>query len=546
MKFPAKGTLSKTSFIEILKEAAQDSLTGMVRMENGPIIKVVYLQKGSISFASSNEKSDRLTEVLKRAEKLTPEQVDDAQSRLKPNVSIGKTLVELGYISAKELLWGARAQVDRILHQLLFWSEGKYQILEGALPKEIIHLNLPVPSVIFEGITKTQNREWILQNIGSPDAIYALASDFQEQNETLKLPVQQIISHLNGRRSLHDIAEKSDLDTFDICKTVVALEHLGLVQAIQDVPLQMDLSAPETERPVETTEMVEAPGAIQEEAKELGQVLQLPTVEDLLTAPAAESAQEVEPPGEHEHLLPVAEKEPEMQPATVIMQQELEEKEKEKQRTKEVEIPDRRVPLQNMLQRDSGAPATGPVPRWKIPITTVLVIVTVALGVVFYIQRQSTTPEVAPSGQSTLKPRADSVAPAVEPLPSTSPVDQTESFHPPALDLPPDAPLRLLHDGKIAEAAKSYRENVTKRNFGYSIQLVIACQEKTVQDTYRLMNYSKDIIVLPLSYKGQDCYRVLYGQFRAREYAQTAIQSLPEVFLKQSSPATVVALSMVR
>ena len=100
-----RGSLSEIGFIEILKNSAASDLTGMIRLENGPVIKVVYFQNGTIAFASSNEKADRLTEVLKRAGKLTPEQVEDAQSRLKPNISLGKTLVELGYISARDLLW---------------------------------------------------------------------------------------------------------------------------------------------------------------------------------------------------------------------------------------------------------------------------------------------------------------------------------------------------------------------------------------------------------------------------------------------------------
>jgi hypothetical protein len=64
MKFPNKGLLSDADFIEILKDASQSGLTGMIRIENGPVIKVIYFQKGTISFASSNEKTDRLTEVL--------------------------------------------------------------------------------------------------------------------------------------------------------------------------------------------------------------------------------------------------------------------------------------------------------------------------------------------------------------------------------------------------------------------------------------------------------------------------------------------------
>src|SRR5215204_3159425 len=142
MEVPVKGSLNGISFISVLLDVHGSRLTGMIRMENGSIIKVVYLQQGNIAFASSNEKADRLTEVLKRAGKLTPEQIEHAQARLKPNVSLGKTLVELGYINPKDLLWGARTQVEGILHQLLFWSTGNYQVIEGPLPREIVSLNM--------------------------------------------------------------------------------------------------------------------------------------------------------------------------------------------------------------------------------------------------------------------------------------------------------------------------------------------------------------------------------------------------------------------
>src|SRR5215471_12372930 len=216
MQIPLKGSLAETGFIEILKDAAQSKLTGMVRVENGTVIKVAYFQQGSIAFASSNEKTDRLTEVLKRAGKLTPEQIEHAQARLKPNVSLGKTLVELGYISAKDLLWGARNQVESILHQLLFWTTGTFQILEGNLPKEIVSLNIPVYQIIYDGILKTQNREWVLQHIGSPEAVYSIAPDFHETNATYKLPVERVVSRLNGKRTLEEVSQVAEMETFEV------------------------------------------------------------------------------------------------------------------------------------------------------------------------------------------------------------------------------------------------------------------------------------------------------------------------------------------
>src|SRR5215510_7877454 len=105
MRIPTKGSLKEKNLIAVLIDSADNLITGMVRAESGAAIKVVYLQQGTIAYASSNDRADRLTEVLRRAGKLTQEQIDHAQERVKPGVSLGKTLVELGYLSSKELLW---------------------------------------------------------------------------------------------------------------------------------------------------------------------------------------------------------------------------------------------------------------------------------------------------------------------------------------------------------------------------------------------------------------------------------------------------------
>lgn len=288
MGSPTKGTIKEISFIQLLEEVAQSKLTGMIRTEKGPIIKVVYISQGTIAFASSNEKSDRLTEVLKRAGKLTTEQIDDAQARLKPNVSLGKTLVELGYISPKDLLWGARAQVEGILHQLLFWNEGNYQILEGPLPKEIVSLGLPIAHVLYEGIQKTQDRDWVLEQIVSPQSVYEFTVDFHEKYSSLKLPADAVVSRINGSRPLEEIAQSAGLDTFEVCKTVAALQILGLVQRIQSVSLET-AGGEQDELPIGDL----SGGLAAEPSSDLslGQVFQMPTVAELQAEQEEETIQ---------------------------------------------------------------------------------------------------------------------------------------------------------------------------------------------------------------------------------------------------------------
>ncbi len=535
MKFPTKGFLNDTAFIEILKDAAQSGLTGIVRLENPPVIKVIYFHQGTISFASSNDKEDRLTEVLKRAGKLTPEQVEDAQARLKPNVSLGKTLVALGYVSAKDLLWGARSQVDGILHHLLFWNQGKYQVQEGALPQEIIHLNLPVTSVIFEGIIKTKDREWILKHIGSPDAVYAVSAGFQEQNQALKLPVSDLVSRLNGKSSLHEIAETSDMDTFEICKTVVALEYLNLARPVMEEPLQMTFPALEDLEPMEVPATPVEPVPPAKDEQELGQMLHLPTVDELDKA----ADQEAEPPGATEE---TPEPEPvtiEAAAATVQSAQNTSEPQPEPEHSSELDAVFQplleepaldRVPMQSMVRGSQATPRSAF--RWKRVITILLVVMAIGAGAVYYVLKK----------EQRAKPFRPTVVLKDQPSQLTPPTPEANpAFH----EIPPEGPLRLLRNGRVADAAKSWNDTLTKESFGYTIQLVIACQAKTVADTHRLLNYSNEVMVLPVNYKGQVCHRVLYGKYPSKSQAKEAIDYLPNIFVEQNSPASVVEISKV-
>lgn len=517
MKFPIKGSLHDTSLIEILKDASQSGLTGIIRFEKPPLIKVIYFNKGTISFASSNDKSDRLTEVLMRAGKLTPEQVQDAQTRLKPNVSLGKTLLELGYVSAKDLLWGAHAQVDGILHHLLFWNQGKYHVFEGTLPQEIVHLNLPVTSVIFQGITKTQNREWILQHIGSPDTVYALATNFQEQNQALNLPVSKVVSLLDGKRSLHEIAETSGLDTFEICKTVVALEYLDLVHIVQEEPGQMPAGVPEIQWSVEIVTASPETNAVVGQPLESGQILSPGIAEP---EPAEVSGPE---PATLLTTSPVSQAEKIPEPEQPM--EDSAELEAAYQKVLATPSLDEEVPMQSMARESA------PLLSWKRVAIILLVVLAAGSGASYYVLKQEQRARFLKRSTARKDQAIQLTIPAHE--------------NPALQQIPPEGPLRMLRNGRVADAAKSWNDILTKEPHGYSIQLVIACQAKTVVDTHQLLNYSNDIIVLPVNYKGQVCHRVLFGKYSSKGEAEVAMEALPVIFTQQNSPASVVEISEV-
>ncbi|HSP07464.1 MAG TPA: hypothetical protein VLR94_09820, partial [Acidobacteriota bacterium] len=181
-----------------------------------------------------------------------------------------------------------------------FWDKGNYQVIEGPLPKEIVSLNMTVPQIILDGILKSRDRHWVLQHIGSPESVFQPDTGFHEKNAVYKLPVEETVSRMNGKRSLNEIAQATGQDAFEVCKAVAALKILGMVQRVPEKAAPVPLMVAEAAIHQEATITEIAPVAHKQDLS-LGQVLQIPTVEEL------QQEQEAE---EREPTLIVAPKEP--------------------------------------------------------------------------------------------------------------------------------------------------------------------------------------------------------------------------------------------
>lgn len=526
MRLPTKGSLAEANLITILNECAESGITGMVRAESGSAIKVVYLQNGTIAYASSNDRSDRLTEVLKRAGKLTMEQIDHAQERVKPGVSLGKTLVELGFLTPKELLWGAKMQVEGIIHQLLFWKEGTYQVLQGPLPKEIVSLNISAHQIIFSGITKSSDRRWVLEQIGSPEAVYGLSEEFHLKNANYRLPIETIASRINGKRTLNEVAQAVGSDAFEVCKTVAAMETLGMAKRIKEKPVQIPLMVEESTKTTAVEEISPSEKSPDTPATQdtpiqdisLGEILRIPNVEQLQQE-SAQGLSDLQPAVQETPMPESAEKLEEQEPKDVQKEQGME--------TAEAvdsnhlifvpdEIPDRRL---------RGIFGIG---TYRL---TVIIATTILLGVAFlwFLSYLLGGDDKTVSRKSlTENPVAHSVTNAAK----TTTHKEAEII----------SPLKLAESGHLPEAALIWKSLLIGEKTRYTLQLILACQEKTVLDTMHALENSEKLMIIPTDFKGQTCYRMIYGTYASEAEAVAARTALPESFAKRRIQAQVVPI----
>jgi len=151
------GNIQNTPLSELLRNLQLSKVTGTLTLQRNGEEKSIYVRDGNIVFASSNLSADRLGYILINAGKLTHEQME-AALKLKgaTHKQFGAIVVELGFITPKELFDGLKLQVKEIIYSLFRWEEGRFQMTPGKLPDQTIPLVLDPIDLISEIIARLQ------------------------------------------------------------------------------------------------------------------------------------------------------------------------------------------------------------------------------------------------------------------------------------------------------------------------------------------------------------------------------------------------------
>jgi len=220
------------SFISMIRK------TGRLVIRQAALERNIYWNDGEIVFASSNSAEDSLGRFLLRNGKISNEQFDESKRRLTPELRHGKLLVQMGFLSPKDLWWGVKNQVLEILYALFAWKSGTFSFFEGPLDlQERITLSINTSSIIMEGIRRMDETARIKEKITSLELIFQQVPGAAPNLEELDLtPTEMNIFHeIDGARTIRDLIGMHDLTEFDVSRILFQLLSARLIeQATQE------------------------------------------------------------------------------------------------------------------------------------------------------------------------------------------------------------------------------------------------------------------------------------------------------------------------
>jgi hypothetical protein len=234
---PLEGSLATRDFPALVASFYEDEWTGTLSLAHMGVCKSVVAQSGRMIWASSTSRDDRLGDVLLRQGKITLHQYSEAGKSMGGGKRLGTLLVEHGALTPKDLVNGVVEQTREIIFGVFQWTEGRYRLVPGEIPSEAITLKISTPEMVLEGIRRIESWSRIERAVGGLEARYEVTPLGAESVSRIALSSEKtsLVTQMTGIKSVDQICSGSSLSHFEVCRTLWALQVIGVVRRV-DVP----------------------------------------------------------------------------------------------------------------------------------------------------------------------------------------------------------------------------------------------------------------------------------------------------------------------
>lgn len=214
--------------------------TGCLHLSRGNEQAILFFEKGKLIYAARHE-GEQLEDILIRQGKLTPEQLEQAK-QVQNGSTNGMTLTQIilseKMMSQEDLQQTLQTHTEESVYGLFGWPDGEFRFEQGQKPdvnKPIMPIPLPVENLIMEGVRRIDEWGRIKDRIPSTDMIVKFVDQPGAKAKGVKLSPEEwrVFARINGKDTLADIAQKTNLSEFDVCRIVYGFVTAGLVDVVK-------------------------------------------------------------------------------------------------------------------------------------------------------------------------------------------------------------------------------------------------------------------------------------------------------------------------
>ncbi len=233
-----KGNLRDFSFTQLLNLINLARKTGTLVLEGtGEMARVVFAE-GKLAFAQLGQEDASLPGVLQRTNRITASQYRILKEKTShmSDKELGLMLINAGYVSREDILSSLQSYITGVVRKLFTWVDGFFRFEQDSLPVDgKILVRVDLENLIIEGARQQRELEHLQEEIPSLD----MALKFTDRpgtnirNVNLSVEEWRVVSYVNPKNSIRQIAKATKLNDNEIRKVVYGLLQAGLVELVR-------------------------------------------------------------------------------------------------------------------------------------------------------------------------------------------------------------------------------------------------------------------------------------------------------------------------
>lgn len=247
-----KGNLRDFSTTQLLNLINLARKTGTLTIEASEVAQMSF-REGKLIHASIGKQENSLAYVLRRSGKLSKEQARIIQTRAKghSDKQLGHLLIQAGYVTQSDIIQSVRQNVLDIVYKLFTWTEGLFRFDANKLPPpERITVPIDLESVIMEGSRRVKEWERLQTELPNLDISLRFTERPDARLRKINLTVEEwrVVSFINPRNTMRQIAKANNLNDFQVRRIVFGLLQAGLVEIIDKPKVKQPIKTPAARR----------------------------------------------------------------------------------------------------------------------------------------------------------------------------------------------------------------------------------------------------------------------------------------------------------
>jgi DNA-binding MarR family transcriptional regulator len=254
-----RGNLRDFTVTQLLNLINLARKTGTLVIEGPGETANIAFRDGKLSYVKAGQEDNHLASILHRSNRLTTAQLRAIQLRAAhvSDKELGLLLINSGYISQDDILNALQGYCTDVVRRLFTWVEGFFRFEPELLPPDDrITVRLDLENLIIEGARQLREWEQLQDEIPNLDMALKFIERPGTSMQKMNLSVEEwrVVSYINPRNTIHQIAAATKMSDLEIRRIVYGLLQAGLVEVIRH---ENTVSTMEHARPKVTVEIRE-------------------------------------------------------------------------------------------------------------------------------------------------------------------------------------------------------------------------------------------------------------------------------------------------